>query len=415
MKNPATQAPIHLCLVALLALSGTACSPPTPNESAHEEPPKSAVVGQEGREDEHADETVQLTPEQAARMQIEIGTVKEAELGNELETTGQVEFDQNRLAHVSPRISGRVHRVAAALGDSVRGGQVLVEIDSIELGRTKAEFLQAKAQHQLAKETLEREETLFADRISSEQEVLEARAALRESQAELRTTEETLHLYGLSQEKVDALHYDDPQASIFVLRAPFSGKVVEKHATLGELVTPDDNLFLLADLSEVWILIDVYERDLAAVHLGDEVRVQIDAYPENMFDGEVSYLSDRVDPDTRTVRARINVANPDGRMRPGMFARIRISDPHGVAGEGKAPRTRVVPESAVQRDGDEMVVFVPTGQHRFERREVSLGRNAGGLLEILDGLVTGERVVTRGAFLLKAEAAKGDLGEGHGH
>ncbi|MFQ5526916.1 MAG: efflux RND transporter periplasmic adaptor subunit [Thermoanaerobaculia bacterium] len=401
--------PTGILAAGLLVFAG-GCSNDGPADTDHHPGEDAAAM-----EEQHDENIVELSPEKVSAAGIETTAAAFAALPSLLVTTGQVDFNQDRLAHVSPRLAGRVHETRARLGQQVRRGEVLAILDSIELGRSKAEYLRAKAREQLARENYEREQELSADRISSEQEMLAARAAHIEAQAELRSAEETLHLYGLTEAEVAEVTYDNPGQSLFPIRAPLSGKVVEKHATLGELVTPNDNLFLLADLSEVWILIDVYERDLAGVHLEDQVRVQVDAYPENVFDGEVSYLSDRVDPDTRTVRARINAANPGGKMRPGMFARIRISDPHGVAGEGKATRTRVVPESAVQRDGEEMVVFVPVGEHRFERREVSVGRNAGGLLEILDGLVAGEPVVTQGAFLLKAEAAKEDLGEGHGH
>jgi cobalt-zinc-cadmium efflux system membrane fusion protein len=403
-------------LVVFLSVAGGACSTGEGEQPEHEQPAE--LDNEEADHEDEAEHTggvIELPAEKVSGMNLQFGVVEERAIGAQIETTGQVDFDQNRLAHVSPRISGRVHRVAVALGARVRAGQVLAELDSIELGRAKAEFLQAKARHQLTRDSLAREEELFGERISSEQEVLEARAALQEAQAALRTAEEMLHLYGLRQQQVDALDYDDPQSSIFPLRASFAGKVVEKHATLGELVTPEDNLFLLADLSQVWIWIDIYERDLAQVHIGDQVRVQVDAYAAEIFNGEVSYLSDRVDAVTRTIRARIDASNPDDKMRPGMFARIVVSDPHDTDGKAQALKTAVLPEGALQRDGEEVVVFVPQGENRFERREVVVGRSADGFAEVLDGVVVGEQVVTQGAFLLKSEGSKENLGQGHGH
>jgi len=393
---------LALALVAGCSAPGEA--PPEPAE--HDS-------GEEHAEEGHAEGVVELTPEAAARAGIGTARAERRPLAAQLETTGHVGFDETRQAHVSPRVAGRVESVPARLGDSVRPGQVLARIDSIELGQAKAAYLQARAQAELAQESHERESSLFAERIASEQEMLTARAAFREAQAALRAAEETLHLYGLSQAEVDGLHYEDPRASVVEIRAPFAGRVIEKHATLGELVTPEETLFLLADLSRVWIWIDVFERDLAQVHLGDGVEVWADAFPDETFRGEVTYLSDQVDTNSRTVRARLDVANPGGELRPGMFARVLVTDPHAAGGGGAG--VVAVPEAAVQRDGDLAVVFVPVGENRFERREVRLGRRAGGWAEVLAGLAEGDEVVTGGAFILKSEAAKEELGGGHGH
>ncbi len=143
--------------------------------------------------------------------------------------------------------------------------------------------------------------------------------------------------------------------------------------------------------------------------------VEVDAYPGVLFRGLVSYLSAQVETDTRTVRARIDVPNPEEKLRPGMFARVRMFDPHGAEGRVESADSLVVPENAVQRDGDESIVFIPAGPLTFERRQVRAGRKAGGLVEILGGLEAGEQVVVEGAFLLKSEAAKESMGGGHSH
>ncbi len=363
---------------------------------------------------EHEEGIVELTAEAASQVEIRTALVEDRVLPAQLETTGQVDFDQTRLAHVSPRISGRVHRVDALLGQTVRAGQKLAEIDSIELGQAKSVYLQAKAKEELARKSFDRAQSLFTDRIAAELQVLEAEAKLREATAGLRAAEETLHLYGLSQEQVVTLTYDDRRASIYPLRAPFAGTLVERHATLGELVTPERNLFTLADLSRVWIEIDVYQRDLARVHIDDHVRARVDAFPDDVFEGKVSYLSASVDTATRTVRARLDVANPEGKLRPGMFVEVGLVDPHAGDG-GAARRSLVVPENAVVRDGEEHLVFIIAGERRFERREVRIGRRAGGYVEILEGVGPGDSVVVAGGFLLKSALSTESLGGGHSH
>lgn len=394
----------RLCLCAPLLLAA-ACSNPLPPD-----PPRN-----EEHHQEHEEGIVVLTAEAAARAEIRTAPVESRVLAARLETTGEVDFDHDRLAHVSPRISGRVHRVDAGLGEQVRSGQVLAAIDSIELGQAKAAYRQAAAKEELARISFERVRRLLVDRIASEQQLLEAEAELREATAGLRTAEETLHLYGLAQAQVDALADDDPTTSIYPLRAPFGGTVVERHATLGELVTPERNLFTLADLGRVWIWIDVYQRDLGGVHLGDGARARVDAFPGDVFEGTVSYLSARVDADTRTVRARLDVANPGGRLRPGMFVEVELVDPHAREGTEARSESLVVPAEAVVRDGDERVVFVTAGERRFESRPIRVGREAGGYVEVLAGLDAGESVVVEGAFLLKSAASKESLGGGHHH
>lgn len=367
------------------------------------------------KHEDHEEGIVELTPEAASRAAIQTAPVEQRTLAAQLLTTGQVDFDQNRLAHVSPRISGRVHRVHAVLGQQVGAGQALAEIDSIELGQTKAAFLQSKAREELARKSFDRAQSLLADRIASEQEVLEAEASLREAAAAFQTAEETLHLYGLSQSQIDALTYENRKAAIYPLRAPFGGTVVERHVTLGELVTPERNLFTLADLSRVWIWIDVYQRDLGGVHLEDEARARVDAFPGEVFAGTVSHLSARVDSDTRTVRARLDVDNPDGKLRPGMFVEVELLDPHARESDVSQSPSLVVPDAAVVRDGEEYLVFVPAGDRRFERRDVRIGQRSGGFVVVESGLELGESVVVEGAFLLKSAASKDSLGGGHDH
>ena len=383
-------------------------------DRGHEEDDHEGHTDADGHED-HEEHIVELTPKAASRAGIEVTSVEHRILPAQISTTGQVDFDQTRLAHVSPRISGRVHRVHAVLGQKVGSGQELAEIDSIELGQAKALFLQAKAREELARKSFDRAQSLLVDRIASEQEVLEAEASLREATAALRTTEETLRLFGLSQPQIDALSYEDRKAAVYPLRAPFAGTVVERHVTLGELVTPERNLFTLADISRVWIWIDVYQRDLGNVHLEDEARARVDAFPGEIFAGKVSYLSAQVDSDTRTVRARLDVDNPDGKLRPGMFVEVELLDPHARAGVVSESLNLVVPDSAVVRDGEEYLVFVPVGERRFERRDVRIGKRSGGLVAILDGLELDESVVVEGAFLLKSAASKESLGGGHDH
>jgi cobalt-zinc-cadmium efflux system membrane fusion protein len=370
---------------------------------------------EEHEEAGHEEGVVELAPEVVERLQIRSVPVVVRPLPAQLDTTGKVDYQQDRLAHVTPRLAGRVERVLADLGQAVSRGQTLAVIDSIELGRSVADTLQARAQEELARQNYEREQGLYAERIASEKEMLEAKAAHLEALARLRNAEDTLRLSGVSEEQIGSLALGDPQASLLAVRAPLGGRIVEKHVTVGELVSPERNMFTVADLAHVWIWIDVYERDLQKVHLEDDVEVEVDAFPGQVFGGKVTYLSDAVEPDTRTARARIEVENPGTRLRPGMFARVRVTDPHQAPEDDSGASALVVPESAVQRDGDASIVFVTTSPGRFERREVTIARRSGGLVEVRSGLSAADAVVVEGAFLLKSEASKEQMGAGHSH
>ncbi len=392
-------------------------SPSTSNPTADHDHGSDEVHNDHSDHDDEAT-VVELSETAAAQIDIRLGPVESRALAAETSTTGQVGFDPTRVAHVSPRISGRVHRVDVQLGQNVVAGQRLVEIDSIELGQAKADFLQAKAKEELARTNFERMESLVADGIASQQKVLEAEMELKEASAALYTAEESLYLYGLDETKVRELSYGRREAPIYGLRAPFAGTVVEHHVTLGELVTPERNLFTIADLDRVWIWIDVAQRDLERVHVGDRAETRVDAFPDQIFEGEISYLSAQVDPDTRTVRARVDAENADGKLRPGMFVEVDLIDPH-QSDDGPSPdQSLAVPADAVIRDGQRSFVFVAVDKLRFERREVRVGRSAGGFVEVssIDGsLAPGDQVVVEGAFLLKSAASKGSLGGGHDH
>lgn len=284
----------------------------------------------------------------------------------------------------------------------------------MELGRTKAAYLQAKARRDLTRATYEREKGLAESKISSEQEMMVAKSAYLQAKADFDAAAQTLRLFGIGSKSVENTNARGSKA-LFQVRAPIAGKVVEKHITLGELVTPASKLFTIADLSSVWIWIDIYERNIAAVHLQDIAYVTADSYPGKAFEGRLTYIMDSVDVDTRTVRARIELANPDGLLRPGMFVRVRLADPHGEDTTSEAKAVLAIPKAGLLRDGDANVVFVKLKENHYQKREVEVGRLSDEWIEITSGLAAGEEVVVEGGFLLKSEASKADMGGGHSH
>ncbi len=361
--------------------------------------------------DAHDEEgVVELSPEAIARVGLVTAPALLQQIVAQHATTGRVGFDERRLAHVSPRVSGRLVRVEAELGDRLLEGEVLAVIDSVELGQARAAYLRTRARQEVAQGRFERERSLLAERITSEQEVLEAEAQAREAKADLAAARETLHLLGLSDGEIKSLSWAESSASLMSLRAPFAGRVVAKEATRGELVSPGRTLFTVANLGEVWVWVDVHERDLRNVRQGETVEMHFDAWPGETFSGKLAYLADEITLASRTLRARVDLPNPARRLKPGMFARVMLTR----AGEDGARSVIAVPRTAVQHQGEEAIVFVRTGDTRFERRRVETGQVTDALVEILTGLVAGEDVVTEGAFLLKSQASADQLG-GHHH
>jgi cobalt-zinc-cadmium efflux system membrane fusion protein len=369
-------------------------------------------------EDEHTDEHsetqdhIKLSQEALTTLNLKTSVVERKPLSSEIKTTAVIEPNRTRIAHVSPRISGRVVDVKAFLGDSVQQGQVLAELDSIELGQTKAEYLESKANLEVARANYSRENRLFKKQITSEKEYLYAKAEFIRSESALNTALETLRLLGLSDEKIKSLKWGetDHPASIFPLIAPFTGTVVEQHIVLGEFIKPEDKPYTIADLSHLWIQLDIYEKDLRWVEVGKTVDIKVNAYPDENFEGKITYVSDILDESTRAAKARVEILNMDGKLKPGMFATAIISIPSSDNEE-----VIVVLSTAIQQIEGKSAVFVQEGEDSFEMRGVSLGQHSGDYVQVLKGLSPGDKVVTEGGFYLKSALLKEELGEGHAH
>jgi len=318
-------------------------------------------------------------------------------LTNGLPLTGAITYDQNRVTHIGARTLGRVIALPADLGARVSRGQVLAELESPEVGQIRADEKQATALLRIARENYDREQRLATQGISSRKELLDAEAEVRRNEAALRSSEDRLAVLGA--EHGTGGHFD--------VTAPFGGVVVARRASLGQTTTPNDSLFTIADLSRVWIELDVFERDLSRVRAGQRATVTVGTYPNRVFTGRVIYLADVVDPQRRTARARIELPNEDRALKPGMFASGTLQ----VGGNGTA--LAVVPQSAVQKLKEGTVVFVPGAKAgEFRAVRVDVGDTIdGGRVVILKGLAPGARVVTTGAFALRSELVKDEIGE----
>ena len=347
---------------------------------------------------------IQLDPKsiQAANLKIEEVSLKS--LKNILQAPGSVKFNENKLAHVGSRVPGRIVEVSANLGDKVKEGDSLAIIDSTELGTAQSEYLKAKANFLAQEKSYERAKKLLEGKAISLGEYQKREAEYMTVRAEFKAAEDRLHLLGLSEAELKRIGSEHIINSKVVVRAPFSGTVVERHATLGEVIEPAVKLFTLADLSTLWIIADVPEKDIPLVKTGLPIEIKFSPYPDEVFEGTVTYIGDQIDPSTRTVKVRTEVDNSLGKLKPEMFANILITTE--VVSDILA-----IPEEAVQTNGNKKIVFIDKGNGGFEKREVSLGRQVDSFYEVVYGVKAGERIVTKGSFLLKSEAQKGELGE----
>lgn len=349
-----------------------------------------------------------LTREQAANAGIAFALVEERPAGGLLEATAEIEPAPNRFAQVGARVPGRITRLTVAEGDPVSEGQTLATIDSPELGQATGDYLAAVTSANVAREIADREKLLFERRISSEREWRLAEAEAVRSRAMKESAENRLHALGLADRELEQLRVEGHFASEVSLRSPLSGVVAARTAAVGKIVQPGEGLFEIVDLREVAIAIDVYEQSLTRVRAGQQVEVQTMSTGNKLFLGRVTSVGAVVERQTRTVKVRMLLANPDRVLRPGMFATVRVI---GAGADQQAGRALYVPSAAVQRDGAATIVFVSTGPNAFERREVEVGPEAGGFTEVRRGLVLGETVVTTGSLALKSEFRKGTLGE----
>lgn len=348
-------------------------------------------------------ELLKLSAQEIAAAEIKVSEVKPRDVAGRIVVTATIEANQDRLAHVAPRIAGRIVKVNANLGDRVKPGQALALLDSLELGEARSAYLQAQSETALARTAFERAERLKGEQIIPEKDYLRAKTEYEKAKTQLRAAADKLRLLGVTPEG----SAEGKGASVFPLTSPYPGTVIEKHAVLGELAKPDESLFTVADLSVLWIEANLFEKDLGKVAVGAEATVSVAAYPEEAFKGRLTYISSIMDKDTRTLKARIEVPNPGGKLKPEMFATAAIET---------AARSEVmlVPEEAVVLIEGKPAVFVE--EHgAFEPKTVELGDKLRGGVVIKSGLEPGARTVTSGAYALKARLLKSTIGEGHAH
>ncbi len=323
--------------------------------------------------------------------------------------TGEVRFDERLVGHVSSPVEGIVRATHVTLGDRVRKGQPLVEIESVAVGEAQAAWLEARSLLSLARRSFERLSALREENISSEKETLQARQELETAEIRAANALGTLTRLGASSADARALTSATAGGRI-VLRSPMDGLVLTLHAVPGETARTDEALATVGDNSRVWVWADLYERDIRSVVRGQavgrlEASVSVKAYPDEVFAGAVDLVTQAMDESSRTVKVRVEVSNRAGHLLSGMFASVRLYLPG-------ADEALAIPGSAVLEDEGRSFVFVHHAGDDYVRRPVAVGRTWGGWAEVKSGLTAGQVVVAEGAFLMKSDVLRSKMGAG---
>lgn len=380
--------------------------------------PKPATLGKDAKPEDP--NVVELNPEAQKNANLALASVGEQKIQEMIKATGVVSPDETRVAHIYPLAQGIAEKPYVRLGDHVQAGQALLLYDNIELGETVGEHLslhgevdREKAQLQVARKSVERANTLIGVEAISPRdfelrkaEELQAEAAVQSKEAELARSEEKLHRFGLTEEQVQRLRVSGEghrTASHNTLRAPFAGIIIKYDVSQGESVAREKELFTLVDTSSVWVLGDIYEKDLGRIPGHGDCLVTVSSYPNERFRGRITYLSDFLDPSSRTAKLRCVVPNKDGRLKLEMFADVFIPTTSATA-------AAVVPGTALQDIDGKPVVFVQRDATHFEKREVTLGERGEQETQILTGIRPGEKVVTVGSFYLKSASMREQIG-----
>jgi cobalt-zinc-cadmium efflux system membrane fusion protein len=336
-----------------------------------------------------------LTVDATALRSIAIQTVAERPVAQTLNVAGKVQFDEDRLAHVLAPLAGQIVDLRVKVGDAVRKGQPLCAISSRDATAVVGEHTESHKDLELAEKTAAMTQDLFDHQAASKIALQQAQSDLAKAKARVARNEQALRLLGL-QSEADIDRFD---GRVLVV-SPIAGSIIERHVTDGQFVQADSMpIIAVADASTVWVMGDVFERDLHLVNAGDEATITTTAYPGERFTGRVNYVSDVIDPMTRTAKVRVSVPNPRSRLKPEMFASIAL-------GVGVSSPALTVPASAVFTENGHSWVYVSTKAGHFARRSIDVDQDEGTDRRVLNGLQAGDRVVIGGALLLREEEAK---------
>lgn len=342
-----------------------------------------------------------VTAPEALQAQLKLAPVGSVPVSETLRVAGRLDFDEQRIARIGATVTGRVTQISGQLGHEVKAGEPLAIINSTVLGEAQLTFLKANARASLERNNVERAQHLFADDVIGKAELQRRESEAAVTQAERQAAEDQLRVLGMAPRDIASLASRGTINSLTPVVASIPGTLVERKVTQGQVVEPADALFTVADLSRLWAVADVPEQQAALVRTGQSVELDIPSLAGEKLTGRLIYISDTLNPETRTVLVRTEVENPDRRLKPAMLATMLIA--------GKAMPKLAVPAAAVVREDNNEHVFVQVAPGQYRLTPVILGAEAGGVRPVQSGLKEGEVVVVEGAFHLNNERKRKEL------
>ncbi|KYZ74893.1 efflux transporter periplasmic adaptor subunit [Anaerosporomusa subterranea] len=351
---------------------------PTASHSSHQTGAPSAIVG----------DKVTLDAKARQLAGVQTAKVEKKALTKNIRTTGKVAVNETGKAYLTSRIMGRIDELYVnADGAYVAPGQALAAVYSTD-------YIAAQEEYILALETVQKLKNISPEMNQTNAKLLQA-------------ARRKLDLLGVSSGEIEHLEHTRQSNRQMIIRAQFGGTVTEKLAVAGAYVMAGEKLFGVTDLSTVWLYADVYERDIASIQLGQEVAVTTPAYPGQTFSGMISFISPIIDDATRTTKVRVELSNPDGKLKPNMFASAAI--------KSSLNESLVIPTSSLIDTGLRKIVFIAQDESTFVKRDVVIGQESNGFIQVLSGLNSGDVVVTKAAFLIDSQTQLGAYGSHAGH
>lgn len=336
-----------------------------------------------------------IVPAAPLAARLSVAPVEDAEFRDVLRVSGRVEADESRLARIGASVTGRITDLEVIPGQDVKRGQRLATLNSVELSTAQLAFLRAYSQRLLAQRAAQRAEQLFEADVIGRAELQRRQSEFAQAEAEVSAARCQLMVLGMAEDAVAGLTADRSVNSQASVRASISGTVLERKVTQGQVVQPADTMFLVADLSRVWLVAEVPEQQATLIRRGESVEAEIASLPGDRLAGTLSFIAAIVNPETRTITVRMELDNADRRFKPAMLATMFI--------KGRPERRLAVPGAAVVRDENRDYVFVETGQNQYALRLVNLGAEHEGRRQVMSGLARGDRIVVDGAFHLNNE------------
>ena len=394
---------IIYCLVGLLFLLN-ACQG---RHNAHPDTGEQENASIAQHSPEQGKQALHLSEEVRKQIDLKTVAVKPGPVKATLKAMGKVLAPNDKKAIVGYAFPGRIIKVHAAIGQWVKKADPLITLECEDVGSAKSEYFKAFTEFQLAKQNFEREERLFKKDIGAKKDYLQTKAQLEIANSGLEAAEKKLQVMGFSQQEIQALNKAKNISPEVTVNAPITGRLIQNNAVLGAMIEPSSEIMIILDPTTLCIDAEIYEKDLAKIKPHQEVQIAVPAYPEETFVGRIFYIGDVVHPETRTITVRTRVPNKDFKLKPGMFADIKIL-------LDQRERAVTVPIEAVLDDLDRKIVFVLEGEN-FVCRTVEVGPTFNGHIEIVKGLKTGEIVAVEGNYQLKSGLQEEILKRAHVH